>query len=191
MQEVCPTWRVCAHIPNLFVFRPADAVETLECWELAVERKDGPALLALSRQNLTPARTTYSEENLCAHGGYVLRPASAAPKVVIMSTGSEVMIALQAADALEKKGIPTQVVSMPCIELFAAQSAEYRASVLPKGPLRVAVEAGVRHSWDRYLGEDGVFIGMSGFGASAPGPEVYKHFGITPENIVKEVESAL
>ena len=174
-------------IPGLHVFRPADAVETLECWQLAVERKDGPALLALSRQNLTPVRTAYSEENLCAKGGYILRPASAAPKAVIMATGSEVMIAMQAAEALETKGIPVQVVSMPCLELFAAQPAEYRAQVLPKGALRVAVEAGVRHSWDRYLGEDGIFIGMSSFGASAPGPDVYKHFGITAESIVQAV----
>ena len=177
-------------IPNLHVFRPGDAVETLECWELAVERKDGPALLALSRQNLTPFRTTHVEENLCARGAYIARPANGAPKAVLMSTGSEVMFAIQAAEMLEKKGIPVQVVSMPCMELFDTQPAEYRRSVLPDGVMRVAIEAGVRQSWDRYLGTDGTFIGMASFGTSAPGPEVYKHFGITPERIVEEVEAA-
>ncbi len=177
-------------IPNLHVFRPADPVETLECWELAVARRDGPSLLALSRQNLTPVRTRHQEENLCARGGYILRSSGTTPKAVLMATGSEVMFAMQAAEALEKKGIPVQVVSMPCLELFDAQPAEYRHQVLPEGVRRIAIEAGVRQSWDRYLGTEGVFIGMASFGTSAPGPEVYKHFGITPERIIEEVERA-
>jgi transketolase len=178
-------------IPNLHVFRPADAVETLECWELSIARTDGPAMLALSRQNLPAVRTAYTDENMCARGGYILRPASAAPKAVLMATGSEVMLAMEAAEALEAKGIPTQVVSMPCLELFNAQPADYRAKVLPEGTVRVAIEAGVRQSWDRYLGTNGKFIGMSSFGASGPGPEVYKHFGITTARIIEEVEGSL
>jgi transketolase len=176
-------------IPNLHVFRPADATETLECWALSVSNTRTPSLLALSRQNLIPQRQSYTADNLCALGGYVLREAANAP-VTIIATGSEVEIAAKAVDLLSTKGITARLVSMPCMELFDAQPADYKQQVLGTG-LRVVVEAGIRMCWDKYLGERGIFIGVEDFGMSAPAPEVYAHFGITPENICERVQKTL
>lgn len=176
-------------IPNLFVYRPADAMETAECWELAVQRADGPAVLALSRQNL-PALRAEAGENKSARGGYVLAEASGPRKATLIATGSEVMLAMAARETLEAEGIPTAVVSLPCWELFALQDESYRAQVLGDAP-RVGIEAALGFGWERWLGADGTFIGMTGFGASAPAEELYRHFGITAEAAVAAVKRKL
>ena len=170
-------------IPNLNVFRPCDATETLECWQLAIGSPNTPSILALTRQALPHQRNSYVAENLCAKGAYVLREASAEAKVVIMATGSEVMLAVEAQATLEAKGIATRVVSVPCMELFMQQSKEYRKQVLGTGK-RIAIEAGIEMGWEKLLGEDGVFIGMKSFGASAPAEVLYEKFGITAAAIV-------
>ena len=176
-------------IPNLFVFRPADAVETGECWELAVKRADGPSVLALSRQNLATVRSD-AGENRCARGGYVLAEASGVRKATLIATGSEVGVALAAQASLEAEGIPTAVVSLPCWELFAAQDEAYREQVLGDG-LRVGIEAAISFGWERWIDSDGLFVGMSGFGASAPAEELFRHFGITPEAVAAAVRKRL
>ncbi|MEX0954187.1 MAG: transketolase [Rhizobiaceae bacterium] len=178
-------------IPNHLVFRPADAVEAAECWQLAIKSKDAPSTLALTRQNLAPVRTDHTEDNLCALGAYELRMASDDAKVTIFASGSEIEIAVAARDALEKKGVPARVVSVPSFELFARQSAEYQAAVIGTAPVRIAVEAGVRQGWDRFIGTDGTFIGMSSFGASGPYKELYAHFGITEEAVVEAAMAEL
>ncbi len=167
-------------IPNLLVMRPCDAVETAECWQAALANKNGPSLLALSRQNLPTLRIEADDENRSAKGGYILKGDAAKRQVTLIATGSEVMLAVEAADKLEAEGIRTAVVSMPCMELFGQQPGSYRRDVLGTAP-RIAIEAGIRMSWDKYLrdGHDG-FIGMSSFGESAPAEQLYKHFGITP-----------
>ena len=141
-------------------------------------------MLALTRQALPHLRTEYSAENKCALGAYVLREASAQAKVVIMATGSEVMLAVEAQQQLEAKGIATRVVSVPSMELFAAQPLSYRKEVLGTGTKRIAIEAAVKTGWEQWLGDEGTFIGMKSFGASAPAEELYKRFGITVEAIV-------
>jgi transketolase len=178
-------------IPNLKVFRPADMVETMECWALAVESRDAPSILALTRQGLPTVRTTHTDENLSARGAYELSPAAGAAKVTILATGSEVEIALDAQKLLQSDGIATRVVSVPCMDLFEAQDAAYRKAVLGPGTLRIAVEAGIGQCWDRYLGEDGKFIGMKSFGESAPYKELYEHFGITAEAVAGAAKSGL
>ncbi|MBG0794017.1 transketolase [Methylocystis sp. H62] len=176
-------------MPNLNVFRPADAIETAECWELALASRHTPSVLSLSRQNL-PTLERPIAENLSAKGAYVLREAAGKRDVTLLATGSEVEIALAAADILDTQGLKAAVVSMPCWELFEAQSEAYRAEVLGVAP-RVAVEAAVRLGWDRWIGERGAFIGMSGFGASGPAGELYKHFGITPEAVAAAAKANL
>ncbi|HUD50068.1 transketolase-like TK C-terminal-containing protein, partial [Parvibaculum sp.] len=178
-------------MPNLYVFRPADAVETLECWQLALEAEKTPSILALSRQNLPTVRTVHTEENLCAKGGYELSPASSNAKVTLIATGSEVEIALAAQKLLEADGIGARVVSMPCVELFEAQPREYKKKTLGEGTVKVAIEAAIQYGWDRYIGENGAFIGMPSFGASAPAKELYKHFNITPEAAVAAAKACL
>jgi transketolase len=181
--------------PNLAVFRPADTIETAEAWELALTTAGTPSVLALTRQNLPTVRTRFQRQNLTARGAYVLEEAVARRKAILLATGSEVEIALAARVLLERKGIGTRVVSMPCWELFAAQDEKYRRSVLPAGPVRVAVEAAVEFGWERWLcGERGAekkagFVGMTGFGASAPIEALYPHFGITAEAVAEKVES--
>jgi len=175
-------------IPDLYVFRPADATETAECWALVVSLL-APSVLSLSRQNLPAVRTEYTAENLCAKGGYILaesvicNPSS----VTLIATGSEVEIALAAQKQLAEKKIAAKVVSMPCWELFDEQPKSYREEVLGKDTLKVAIEAASGFGWERYIGTDGIFIGMNSFGASAPAKELYKHFGITAEHVVKAV----
>jgi transketolase len=173
-------------MPHIHVFRPADAMECAECWELAIRRTDGPNLLVLSRQSLPTMRTEYAE-NCCARGGYVLAEASGPRQATLIGTGSEVSIAMAAREALAADGIAVAVVSLPCWELFAAQDEEYRAEVLGGAP-RIGVEAGVGFGWERWLGPDGTFIGMTGFGASAPFEELYRHFGITVDAMVAAVK---
>ncbi len=177
-------------IPNLAVYRPADAVETAECWALALADATRPSVLALSRQNLSQLRLTQSE-NLSARGGYRLRDAVAARRVVMLATGSEVEIALAAADNLEADGIGADVVSMPCWERFDAQSAAYRADILPSDTLIVSIEAGVTMGWQRYTGHDGLNLGVDGFGASAPIAALYDLFGLTASKIATSIRDRL
>jgi transketolase len=167
-------------IPNLLVFRPADGVETAECWELALAHKNRPSVLALTRQGLPTVRTENANENLSAKGAYVLADDSNA-RVTFLATGSEIEIALKARELLKAKGVPARVVSMPCWELFEEQPATYRDRVLGPAMVRVAIEAAGPMGWERYTGPTGCFIGMHGFGASAPYKDLYKHFGITAE----------
>jgi transketolase len=176
-------------IPHLHVFRPADAMETAECWELAVARGDGPAVLALSRQNL-PALRFEAGENKSARGGYVLAEASGPRSATLIATGSEVHLAMEARATLEADGIPTAVVSLPCWELFGLQDESYRAQVLGDAP-RIGIEAALSFGWDRWLGPNGTFIGMTGFGASAPAADLFQHFGITAEATVAAVRRKL
>ena len=191
-----PTHQPVEHVmslramPGLNVFRPADAVETAECWELSLNRHDGPSLLALSRQNLPAVRFEVSE-NLCAKGGYRLKAADNARKVVLIATGSEVSLALDVAKTLEAKGTGTDVISMPCTELFDAQDVAYRADLLPRDSLIVSIEAGVTLGWERYTGRDGLNIGINSFGASAPADALYDYFGLTVEKIVPQIISKL
>jgi len=183
--------------PNTLVIRPADLVEVAEAWEIALTEKTRPTVLALSRQNLPAVRKSHTNTNMVSKGGYVLAEATGKRQVILMATGSEVEIALKARDALEAEGIGTRVVSMPSMELFAAQDEAWRKRVLPAGPVRVAIEAGVRQGWDRWLlGERGReakagFIGMSSFGASAPMERLYAEFGITAEATVAKVKALL
>jgi transketolase len=176
-------------IPNLNVFRPADGVETAECWELAVRSEKAPSILALTRQGVPNLRTEPPAENLCAKGAYVLAETAGRPRgVTLLATGSEVGLAMEARALLARDGIEAAVVSMPCWELFAAQPVAYRQAVLGAAP-RVGVEAAVEFGWERWLGETGGFIGMTGFGASAPAAKLYEHFGITPAKIAAAVRT--
>jgi transketolase len=169
-------------IPHLMVFRPADTIETLECWELALSTRNRPSVLALSRQSLPALRRTAEPENRSARGGYVLADAPGERRVTLFATGSEVSIAMVARELLQKDGIGTAVVSLPCWELFDEADEAYRQSVLgPADGARVAIEAGIRFGWDRVIGPHGAFVGMTSFGASAPAEELYRHFGITAE----------
>ena len=177
-------------IPDLLVLRPADATETLECWQIAIETKDHPSVLALSRQNLPALRTEYVQENLSAKGAYVIAGDKAAD-VVIFATGSEVAIAVEGMKALAAEGIAAKVVSVPSLELFYKQSDEYRRSIIGTPRARVAIEAGVRMSWDRLLGDTGRFVGMHQFGASAPIEALYEYFGITARAVVEAVKAQL
>ena len=183
--------------PNMMVFRPADTVETAEAWELALSTTKAPSVLSLTRQGLPTVRTEHKMKNLTAQGAYVLAEATGKRQVILMATGSEVEIALKAREALEAEGIGTRVVSMPCWELFEAQDEAYRKRVLPAGPVRVAVEAAVGFGWDKWIfGErgrrdKGAFVGMPGFGASAPAGQLYEHFGITAENVAATAKGLL
>ena len=183
--------------PNTLVFRPADQTETAEAWEVALGQKNTPTVMALSRQNVPPVRKEYKSANLSARGAYVLAEATGKRQAILMATGTEVSLAMEAKALLEAEGIGTRVVSMPCMELFAQQSDAYRKRVLPSGAVRVAIEAAVRMGWDRWLlGERGreakaAFVGMSGFGASAPAERLYEEFGITAEAVAEKVKSLL
>lgn len=192
-----PTHQPVEHVaslramPNVQVFRPADAVETAESWALAVGVKGHPSILALTRQNLPTLRVEHTDENKTARGAYVISPAKGKAAVHLFATGSEVHIAVEAQKLLAEKGVDAAVVSMPCWELFDAQPVAYKREVLGEGVLRVGVEAASSFGWERYLGMDGIFIGMPGFGASAPAEVLYEQFGITPANIVKQVMQRL
>ncbi len=198
-----PTHQPAEHLaisratPNTWVFRPADLVETAEAWELALSSANTPSVMALSRQNLPAVRKSHSNQNMVAKGAYVLAEATAKRRVILMATGSEVEIALKAQALLEAAGIGSRVVSMPCMELFAAQDAVYRRKILPAGPVRIAIEAGVQLGWERWLlGERGregksAFVGMTGFGASAPADRLYAEFGITAQAVVTKAIALL
>ena len=178
-------------MPNLNVFRPADGVETAECWELAVRPGDTPSILALTRQAVPNVRTAHTGENLSARGAYVLAETPGKTRdATILATGSEVGIAMEARALLANDGIEAAVVSMPCWELFADEPVAYREAVLGSSP-RVAVEAAVAFGWERWLGERGAFVGMTGFGASAPAPRLYEHFAITPAKVAEAARKLL
>jgi transketolase len=178
-------------MPNMRVFRPADPVETAECWQLALEHTTGPTVLALSRQNLTPVRTSASSDNLCGHGGYELVAAQGQAKVSLFASGSEVEIAVAAQKELAARGIAARVVSVPSLELLLSQPEAKRKAVIGNAPVKLAIEAAVRFGWDAVIGPDGIFIGMSSFGASAPAKALYKHFGITAEAAVEAAAKRL
>jgi transketolase len=173
-------------MPNMLVLRPADAVEAVEAWEIALEHRSGPCSLVFARQSLPALRRDGGAENRSARGAYVLEEATGGPRrVTLLSTGSEVQIAVEARALLQAQGIPTAVVSMPCWSLFEAQSTAYRHAVLGVGCVRVAVEAAVKFGWERWIGEEGGFVGMKGFGASGPADALYRHFGITAEAVAE------
>jgi len=177
-------------MPQIEVFRPADAVETAECWALALQT-DMPSILALTRQNLKPVRTEPASQNLCARGAYRLKTANNPRKVILVATGSEVEIAVDAAERLEEQGIGADVVSMPCTERFDAQPLEYREDILPdvsnREILRVSIEAGTTFGWERYTGLHGLRIGIDRFGVSAPAKDAYQYFGLTPDAVAARV----
>jgi transketolase len=178
-------------MPGLYLFRPADAVEAAEAWASALTLKKAPSMLSLSRQKTAPVRKARASENLTAKGAYELSPASGPAKVSLFSTGTEVALALKAQQLLEAEGVPTRVVSAPCWALFEQQDAAYKSRVLGDAPAKVAVEAAVRFGWDRFIGPDGGFVGMTGFGASAPAEVLYKEFGITAEAVAAEAKRLL
>jgi transketolase len=171
-------------IPNMRVFRPCDAIEVTECWELALNRIDGPTVLALTRQNLPQLRTSAPADNPCSHGAYELVAAQGEAKVSLFASGSEVEIAVAAQKQLAERGIAARVVSVPALELLLAQPADRQNAIIGNAPVKIAIEAAVRWGWDAVIGRDGEFIGMHGFGASAPAKDLYKHFGITAEAAV-------
>jgi transketolase len=178
-------------IPNLLVFRPCDIVETVECWQLAIERSRGPSVLALTRQNLPQLRAGFDADNRCAAGAYELIPTEGKAAVSLFASGSEVVIAVEARKLLAERGIAARVVSVPCVELFLAAPAERRQAVIGEAPVQVAVEAAVRQGWDEIIGNNGIFIGMTGFGASAPYKDLYAHFGITAAAVAKAASTKL
>jgi len=177
-------------MPNLQVFRPADSVECAEVWELALNSADTPSILALTRQGLPLLRSAHDDANRSARGAYVLREADGGRDVTLLATGSEVALAVEAADRLAGEGIRAAVVSMPCWELFRAQPADYREHVLGAAP-RVGVEAAVALGWHEWLGAAGRFVGMDSFGASGPAGDLFKHFGITAERVADEARAAI
>ena len=178
-------------IPNLYVFRPCDAVETIECWQLALENPRAPSVLALTRQNLPQLRLGYDETNRSAAGAYELVPAENAAEVSLFATGSEVSVAVAACKLLRERGISARVVSVPCFELLRERPPAERRKIVGTAKVNVAVEAAVRQGWDEIIGSDGAFVGMTTFGASAPYKDLYKHFGITPENVAAAALSKL
>ena len=178
-------------IPNLYVFRPCDAVETVECWQLALENPHAPSVLALTRQNLPQLRLGYDETNRCAAGAYEIVPAENVAEVSLFATGSEVSVAVAACKLLRERGVAARVVSVPCFELLRERPAAERRKIVGTAKVNVAVEAAVRQGWDAIIGSDGAFVGMTTFGASAPYKDLYKHFGITPENVAAAALSKL
>jgi transketolase len=171
-------------MPNMLVLRPADAAEMAECWEIILEHTTGPISLVCARQMLRQLRSDETLENRSRRGAYVLAEAVGERRVTLLATGSEVALAMDARALLQAKGIPTAVISMPCWELFEAQDDEYRSSVLGAATIRVGVEAAMKFGWERWLGGNGAFVGMTGFGASGPADDLYRHFNITADAIV-------
>ena len=178
-------------IPNLNVYRPADAVEAAECWKLALSTKATPSIMALSRQKVPAARTLAASENLCAKGAYELAAADGQARVSLFASGAEVSVALAARELLQAEGIGTRVVSTPCWELFDRQPDAYRQALVGRGTARVAVEAAIRMGWEKFIGEDGGFVGMTSFGASAPAEQLYEHFGITAQAVAAAAKAKL
>lgn len=182
--EQIPTLRM---IPNMSVWRPCDTVETAVSWKCAIESKDAPSTLIFSRQNLAFQKRDAAQIANIEKGGYILKDTDGTPDAIVIATGSEVDLAMQAAEASSKN---VRVVSMPCVEIFEAQDDAYKESVLPKAvKARVAVEAAIMDGWWKYVGTDGAVIGMTTFGESAPAPQLFEHFGFTVDNVVKTIDS--
>jgi len=178
-------------IPNLHVFRPCDTVETLECWQLALQSRETPSVLALTRQNLPQQRKDADGTNRCAKGAYELIAAGGKPHVSLFATGSEVPVAIDAQKLLAQRGVTARVVSVPCFELLLALPESERRAIIGDAPVKVGIEAAIRQGWDAIIGSDGIFIGMTGFGASAPAKDLFKHFGITAEAVADAVSKKL
>ena len=172
-------------IPNLLVFRPCDAVETIECWQLALQAKDRPSVLALTRQNLPQLRNRLDADNICAAGAYEIAAPDGRAEVSIFATGSEVSIAVEGAKLLAQRGVAARVVSVPCFELFMQQPDAIRSAIIGDARVKIGVEAAVRQGWDAIIGSEGAFVGMTSFGASAPYKDLYKHFGVTPQAVAE------
>ena len=172
-------------IPNLHVFRPCDTVETIECWQLALETRETPSVLALTRQNLPQLRKDIDATNRCADGAYELVPANGKAQVSLFASGSEVLVAVEAQKALAQRGVAARVVSVPCFELLLALPDDRRRAIVGDAPVKVGIEAAIRQGWDAIIGSDGIFVGMSSFGASAPAKELFRHFGITPDRVAE------
>ncbi|MGI9046735.1 MAG: transketolase-like TK C-terminal-containing protein, partial [Burkholderiales bacterium] len=179
------------YIPNMDVWRPCDSVESLIAWTSAIERRDGPSCLLFSRQNLPFQKRDDAVVDAIKRGGYVLSDAKGKPDVILIATGSEVQLAVDANRVLAEQGIAARVVSMPCTSVFDRQDEGYRKQVLPRGVPRVAVEAGISDFWRKYVGLDGAVVGIDTFGESAPAPELFKHFGFTADNVAKAARRAL
>jgi len=177
-------------IPNLYTFRPADALETAECWEISVKRDAGPSLHALTRQGL-PAVRDDASKNMCERGGYVLQAGEGADDIVLLASGSEVHLAVEAQAELSNQGVSARVVSVPCLDLFLDQGEKYVRSVIGKDLPKIAIEAGIRQGWSPLLNREDGFIGMDSFGASGPGGELFEHFGITTQAIVSKAKEML
>jgi len=177
-------------IPNTYVYRPCDGIETAECWELAINNKTAPALLALTRQGL-PTLCESKAENQSAKGAYILKETSGAPEITLFASGSEVEIAHEAYEHFVSQNKQVRLVSCPCLDLFWEQESEYIQDFICNNSVKLAVEAGIRQSWDRLIGGHGIFIGMDSFGASAPANELYKYFGITSNAIIERIENKL
>jgi transketolase len=178
-------------MPNVLVMRPADRIETAECWQLAIAQKDRPSVIALSRQGLPQVRNSADETDMCSKGGYRLKRPGNKRSVVLVATGSEVSLALECAEQLEKQGVGADVVSMVCTELFDEQDAAYKADMLPTDALKVSLEAGTTFGWERYTGTDGLNFGIDRFGASAPASDLFEKFGLTADAIVTQIISKL
>jgi transketolase len=178
-------------MPNLLVFRPADGIETAECWQAALEHRENPSIMALSRQKTAAVRRKAADRNLSAHGAYELAPSHGGPQVTLFASGAEVAVAMAAREMLQKEGVGTRVVSTPCWELFELEDLSYRLETIGGSPVRIAVEAGVRLGWERFIGEDGGFVGMSTFGASAPSDRLFREFNITPEAVADLAKARL
>jgi transketolase len=178
-------------MPRLLVFRPADAVETAECWRAALRATGAPSIMALSRQKTPAVRLSEADRNLSAYGAYELVASEGPAQVTLFASGTEVGIAVEAAKLLKAEGVAVRVVSTPCWELFDLQPLSYREEVIGGAPVRIAVEAAVRLGWEKFIGEDGGFVGMSSFGASAPADRLYREFGITPEAVASEARAKL
>ncbi|MEP1230262.1 MAG: transketolase, partial [Litorimonas sp.] len=177
-------------IPDLHTYRPADALETAECWEMAVQRKDGPSVMALTRQGV-PAVRDNAAKSMCVRGAYVLRAGKGADEIVLIASGSEVHLAVEAHEQLEAQGISARVVSVPCLDIFLEQDEKYIRSVTGQNLPKIVIEAGIRQGWGEIINRDDDFIGMNSFGASAPGSDLFKHFGITTETVVSTVKTRL
>jgi len=177
-------------IPNLYVFRPACSIEVAECYETAMQIRNAPSLFSLTRQDIPTLRNN-AEDNLSKLGAYIISEYSGDLQVTIFATGSEVSIAIEAQAELNKCNIGVRIVSIPCWELFDQQPAQYQANLLDNSSLKIAIEAGIKQGWEKYIGRDGVFIGMNSFGASAPAENLYQHFGITKERIISTVKERL
>ena len=178
-------------IPNLNVFRPADRMETIECWELALKNSKSPSILSLTRQNLSPIRKRYSAQNKCSNGAYEVLRTNKKINLTILASGSEVNLAIETSHKLAKNKIYSKVISVPCLEIFDSKSKSFKKKILDETKLKISVEAGSTDLWKKYVGEKGYTFGINQFGKSAPYKDIYKYFGLTSDNISKKIKSLM